>query len=141
MATQAEHLAQTRRNRDFAAQLLKDYPSDPTAMQWAVTAAFYCAVHCIEAPLTTFGTTTRSHEDRCRRMLDPRYNVSPQVYAAYRQLPRHRPEPWRGGHRCLPRPCRAGGLRLGPVGAGRSGPRPGSIRSAWVTNACAGATL
>jgi hypothetical protein len=89
VASRADHLAQARRNRDFAGQLLKDYPNDSTALQWAVTAAFYCAVHCIEAHLAPYGATTRSHEERRRKMLDPRYNIPATVYAAYRQLERY----------------------------------------------------
>jgi hypothetical protein len=89
VASQADHLTQARRNRDFAGQLLENYPNDLTALQWAVTVAFYCAVHCIEAHLAGFGTPSRSHEERRRRMLDPRHNIPANVYAAYRQLERY----------------------------------------------------
>jgi len=89
MASRADHLVQARRNRDFATQLLKDYPNDPTALQWAVTAAFYCAVHCVEAHLAPFHAASRSHQERRRRMLDPQYDIPANVYAAYRQLERY----------------------------------------------------
>ena len=89
MADQAAHRAQAISNRTFAQTLLQQSGGDPTALQWAVTAAFYCAVHCIEAHLATYGATSTSHDERKRKMRDPAYAIPAHVYTAYRQLERH----------------------------------------------------
>jgi hypothetical protein len=82
----AEHARQARANRAHARFLLGARPADPTAMQWAVTAAFYCAVHCVEAHLAAHGTHSRTHVLREAAMADPRNGVPPHVYVAYRRL-------------------------------------------------------
>src|SRR5207253_1020404 len=53
MPPRAAHLEQARQNRDHARFLVADARVRPVALQWAVTVAFYCAVHCIEAHLAT----------------------------------------------------------------------------------------
>ena len=87
MPAQAQHLEQARANRAFAERLLELGPSDPTFRQWAVTAAFYCAVHCVEAYLARLGRHSQDHEHR--RQLICRGGVAavpPEVFRAYRQL-------------------------------------------------------
>lgn len=88
MGDQARHLEQARANRDHAEFLVAQRPSDPTAMQWAVTAAFYCAVHCIEAHLATFGVDSRSHADRGYHMSVLAYGIPDVVADAYAALKR-----------------------------------------------------
>lgn len=86
MPGRPDHLRQARANLAHAEGLLRATPADPTAMQWAVTAAFYCAVHCIEAHLARYRLHSRTHQDRVRHMTDPRVGIPPSVYAAYRRL-------------------------------------------------------
>ncbi len=57
-------------------------------MQWAVTAVFYSAVHCIEAHLARFGVTSRSHTQRDFHIADPRYGIPIDVADAYEHLKR-----------------------------------------------------
>ena len=84
--TRAEHLDQARVNRAHAEQLLKQSPTDPIALQWAVTAAFYCAVHRLQAHLVGRGARPRTHGQRDAYLSDPRYGVPRDVYVTYRQL-------------------------------------------------------
>jgi hypothetical protein len=86
MPGRADHLRQARANLAHAEGLLRGSPSDPTAAQWAVTAAFYCAVHCIEAHLAAHHLHSRTHRDRARHMADPRVGIPRAVYTAYRRL-------------------------------------------------------
>jgi hypothetical protein len=83
---ESNHRDQARLNRDFAAALFGNSPNDPAAMQWAVTAAFYCAVHCIEAHFATLGLHSSTHVQREAQMANPSRGVPPDVFAAYRQL-------------------------------------------------------
>jgi len=46
-----DHLDQARRNLAFAERLASAPGSDATDLQWAVIAAFYGAVHCMQAHL------------------------------------------------------------------------------------------
>lgn len=55
-------------------------------MQWAVTAAFYCAVHCIEAHFSAYNVHSSNHLQRETRMAQPRYAIPSDIYAAYMQL-------------------------------------------------------
>jgi hypothetical protein len=41
------HLEQARRNLALAELLLREHGDDATAVQWTVTAAFYCSIHCL----------------------------------------------------------------------------------------------
>jgi len=80
------HLEQARANRDFAEQLLQDRPSDPVSLQWAVTAAFYCALHCLQAHLLARGMNPRTHMARDRLLAGAASGVPDDVYAAYEAL-------------------------------------------------------
>lgn len=86
MATPEQHLEQAGANRSHAEYLLEHASADPTAMQWAVTAAFYCAVHCMQAHLARNGVTPRSHAQRENLLADPRYGVPNDVFRAYGHL-------------------------------------------------------
>jgi len=57
-------------------------------MQWAVTAAFYCAVHCMSAHLARRGFQVRNHYERDTELADPANGVPQNVYEAYRALKR-----------------------------------------------------
>jgi uncharacterized protein (UPF0332 family) len=80
------HLEQARASREFAEQLVRDRPSDPVALQWAVTAAFYCALHCLQAHLLARGMNPRTHMARDRLLASPASGVPDDVYAAYEAL-------------------------------------------------------
>ena len=86
MPSRREHLAQARANRAYGQRLLLASPNDPTALQWAVTVAFYCAVHSIEAHLARYSFHSRTHRLRETYMADPRVGIPADVYAAYRAL-------------------------------------------------------
>lgn len=85
-ATPDDHLEQARRNREIAEHLLREHGADATYVQWAVTAIFYCAVHCIQAHLMRYGRAPRTHESRGRLIADPRYGVPLDVQTAYELL-------------------------------------------------------
>jgi hypothetical protein len=88
VATPEEHLHQARANRSFAAHLLESQADDVTALQWAVTAAFYSAVHCMESYFITRGLAHQTHTDRAQAMTDIGNRVPGTVYFAYRELRR-----------------------------------------------------
>lgn len=84
--TPDDHLDQARRNLKLAEDLLREHGADPTYVQWAVTAIFYCAVHCIQAHLMRHGRAPRTHEARGTLIADPRYGVPIDVQTAYELL-------------------------------------------------------
>lgn len=86
MSNRENHLRQARDNLAFARRLLATFEDDPTAMQWAVTAAFYCALHALEAHLLRHGERSRNHHERLVMLRQRRFGVPPEVYTAYRQL-------------------------------------------------------
>ncbi|HEV8638203.1 MAG TPA: hypothetical protein VG370_28660 [Chloroflexota bacterium] len=51
-----------------------------------MTAAFYCAVHCIEAHLAGFGEHSDHHADRNRAIHDRRFGIDRDTRRAYRVL-------------------------------------------------------
>jgi hypothetical protein len=55
-------------------------------MQWAVTVAFYCAVHCLEAHLADHGEHGKTHQARMQKLITGETAVPDNVYAAYRRL-------------------------------------------------------
>lgn len=55
-------------------------------VRWAVTAAFYCAVHGMTAYLIGRGVTVESHDERRWALADPRNGVPRDVYRAYGRL-------------------------------------------------------
>ena len=55
-------------------------------MQWAVTAAFYCAVHCLQAHLVRQGYDPRTHMKRAEAIADPNTGGPPTVQIAYELL-------------------------------------------------------
>lgn len=56
---------------------------DNVYLQWAVTAAFYCSVHCIEAHLAGQGLHSQHHGDRETKMGEHCPN---HIYAAHGML-------------------------------------------------------
>jgi hypothetical protein len=84
--TANDHLVQARANREHAEWLLVSRPTDPTALQWAVTAIFYSALHGLTAHLMGHGVTVTSHRARTRALLSPSYGVPTAVYDTYRDL-------------------------------------------------------
>jgi HEPN domain-containing protein len=90
VSTPANHLDQARRNRDLAERLLA-LSTDPTNVQWAVVAAFYCAVHCMQAHLIGLGYDPKSHAER-KKLIDLQSSGVPEdVRQSYRWL-KHRSE-------------------------------------------------
>jgi hypothetical protein len=86
MASRARHLEQARQNRRIAQQLLDTWSTDPYAAQWAVTAAFYCALHCVEAYLADQGVHSLNHDHRNQNLFDPSLGIPIDVRDAYEQL-------------------------------------------------------
>jgi hypothetical protein len=60
--------------------------SDPTALQWVVTAAFYSALHGLTAYLIGQGIVVKNHTARARALADPNSGVPYAVQTAYRVL-------------------------------------------------------
>jgi hypothetical protein len=80
------HLDQARANLAHAEYLLSSRRSDPTAVQWAMSAVFYCAVHCVEAHLATFNVHCKTHGERRRALVDPQYQIPLPVQLGYIHL-------------------------------------------------------
>ena len=55
-------------------------------MQWAVTAAFYCALHCLQSHLLAQGANPRNHFHRDADLASAQYGVPDDVYDAYVKL-------------------------------------------------------
>jgi len=70
----------------LAEELLRDHGDDLAHIQWAVTAAFYCAVHCMQGYLLNLGCDPRTHVQRGNEIADPKNHVPPDVYRAYQAL-------------------------------------------------------
>lgn len=83
MGAEAEHRDQARRNYAFAARLLTQQANDQTCVQWAVIAAFYCAVHCMQAYLLQFGEDPKNHADRGFLIHQQNYRIPADVQDAY----------------------------------------------------------
>jgi uncharacterized protein (UPF0332 family) len=64
------HVEQARNNRRLAEELLNlgTGTGENLYLQWAVTAAFYASVHCIEAHLATQQLHSQHHKDRETKM-------------------------------------------------------------------------
>ena len=87
MGAAPDHLDQARRNREMAYRLIDTWPTDRSACEWAVTLAFYCAVHCIEAHLKSeFGIDCENHTDRDAVMVSDGMEIPRDVRHAYRNL-------------------------------------------------------
>jgi hypothetical protein len=84
--TPNDHLIQARDNRAHAEWLVATSPTDPTALQWAVTATFYSALHGLTAYLMAQGIILRSHTARARALAAPNSGVPPYVIHSYRML-------------------------------------------------------
>lgn len=80
------HFDQARRNRSLAEELLRDHGESATHVQWAVTAAFYCAVHCMQGYLLGLGRDPRTHLQRADALADPVNHVPADVHRAYEAL-------------------------------------------------------
>jgi hypothetical protein len=88
------HLLQARENRAHAEWLLASRATDNTALQWAVTAAFYAALHGLTAYLMVQGVRVSNHAARARALRDPNSGIPHRIYSAYRDL-----EVWSRGAR------------------------------------------
>jgi uncharacterized protein (UPF0332 family) len=84
--TPDDHLDQARSNLELAEYLLREHSDNATYVQWAVTAIFYCAVHCVQSHLMRHGRSPRTHEARGRLIADPRHGVPINVQTAYELL-------------------------------------------------------
>jgi len=86
VASRDDHLAQARSNLTLLAYLLSAAePLAEVARQWAVTVAFYTAVHCVEAQLHSAGLPPASSHHRRARQLD-QAGIPLDVVRAYAQL-------------------------------------------------------
>jgi hypothetical protein len=86
VADGAAHLEQARSNRAFAERLLQEHGAEPIDRQWAMTAAFYAALHCMEAALSAAASPHRTHVERRAALAEPANNIAGNVYFAYDQL-------------------------------------------------------
>jgi hypothetical protein len=77
--TPDEHLDQARENRAHAEWLISTNPTDPAALRWAVTAAFYSALHGLTSHLVTQGIRVWNHSARASALRDPNSGVPPLV--------------------------------------------------------------
>ena len=84
--TPGDHLARARENRAHAEWLLAEKPDDPTALQWAVTAVFYSALHGLTAHLLARSVNVSSHTSRRRALHDPKNQVPSSIRFAYAAL-------------------------------------------------------
>lgn len=85
MSTPADHLEQARRNRALSERLLTQ-AAEQTDVQWAVIAAFYCAVHCMQAHLVGLGYDPKSHAQREWLIGLPSSAIPEDVRQSYRWL-------------------------------------------------------
>ena len=88
MAQSAQHFEQARGNRAHAEHLLATYPHEPIALQWAVTTAFYAALHYMTGYLIQHGVQVSNPQQREAAIADPRNGVPLHVYDAYVRLKR-----------------------------------------------------
>jgi len=86
--SESTHRAEALANRTLAEHLLATRSNDPTALRWAVTAAFYSALHALTAYLIARGVTVTSHDDRSSALADPANGVPQDVFDAYQFLKR-----------------------------------------------------
>ena len=91
MPSESDHRQQAIANRGLAEHLVVTFSQTPTqhqgaSMQWAAIAAFYCAVHCMEAHFATQGVHNKTHKKRAEKMRETRYGIPPAVQADYLQL-------------------------------------------------------
>jgi hypothetical protein len=88
VVAKAAHLARARQNEALALRLLDDWGSDPTAATWAVTVAYYAAVHYVEAFLYSVSPDLHSlnHTDREWLLRDHHVNFPVDAWNAYDQL-------------------------------------------------------
>jgi hypothetical protein len=78
-----DHFEQARQNRALAERLLAGGASNPTDVQWAVVAAFYCAVHCIQGHLLILGYDPRNHAARGALVASSAAGIPAAVQDAY----------------------------------------------------------
>ena len=84
MPPRALHVAQARRNLDVVDRLLAS--DTEGSRQWVVVAAFYCALHCVEAHFADRGQHNFRHDLRRDAMALAEARISAGVYAAYTLL-------------------------------------------------------
>lgn len=84
--TGRRHFEQARWNLAVAQQLLRDHGGEPPYVQWAVTAAFYCGVHCIQGYLIDRGRDPKTHLRRADEIADPANHIPADVDRAYEWL-------------------------------------------------------
>lgn len=86
MAAAESHLEQARSNLRLMQQLFERSETlGDVAVQWAVTVAFYAALHCLEAHFRDSGlNASANHRDRAFRLAQ--VGVPIDVVVAYKQL-------------------------------------------------------
>lgn len=88
MASRARHIEQARQNAEVARLLMQDAPDGSCRWQWAMTAAFYAALHYVEAFLADLNLHSVDHHDRDTLLADPNVGFSEDGKDAYYQLKR-----------------------------------------------------
>jgi hypothetical protein len=81
-----DHLGQGRGNRAHAEWLLQTQSNNPIALQWAVTAAFYSALHGMSLYLRQRGVTVTTHTNRTKALGNPANGVPVAILNHYRRL-------------------------------------------------------
>lgn len=82
------HVATARENRDFATALVNDYNGTPPSLNWAAVAAFYAAVHYVNAYLWELAhLEPSSHFERAS--LIARWPLLQPLVPAYQRLQRY----------------------------------------------------
>ena len=84
MPSRALHVAQARRNLATIDHLLTSDADG--ARQWAVIAAFYCGLHCVEAHFADDGQHQSNHRQRQEAMAAAGDRIPVNVFAAYALL-------------------------------------------------------
>ena len=83
------HLKEARSNRALALDLVLHHPNDPAAVKWAVTVAFYAAMHCMQAHLVDrldYRDLPRTHKQRWEVMQWSQADIPFHILSLYRTL-------------------------------------------------------
>jgi len=78
-----DHFEQARQNLALAERLLDGGAGHPPSVQWAVTMAFYCAVHYMQGYLLNRGYDPRNHGERGALIASPSIGIPVDVQQAY----------------------------------------------------------
>jgi hypothetical protein len=81
-----DHFQQARENRRLVEKLVEAFPDDGGISTWAMTIAFYAAVHWIEGHFARSGIHSRSHAESDSRLIDVHFGIPNRVVDTYRRM-------------------------------------------------------